>query len=137
MSISEYVSNLLSNYESMKIETNHVADGSDKYGLFKSPSRDIQQFNDGCYEVTEYYQFMAKQKAVSNRERKEADEWLEDLTYWADDFPHNYSFPELDKGRTVTSFSITGNPYPTDTKDKEILYQMSLAITYLREREDN
>lgn len=137
MTISEYVSVLLSNYEGMEIETNHVADGSDKYGLFKSPSRDVSQFNDSCYEVTEYYQFMARQKAVSDSERKEADEWLEDLTYWADDFPFNYSFPELDKGRVVTGFSITGNPYPIETMDKAIVYQMSLKITYLREREDN
>jgi len=136
MTVSAYIAELLKNYEGIEIDTNHVSDGSDKYGLFKSPSRNKTDFTDGSYEVTERYRFMARQKTVSQTERKEADEWLEDLTYWADDFPLNYNFPPLDKNRIVTGFSITGNPYPMEADSKETLYDMSLSITYIRERED-
>ena len=135
MTISSYITNLLSNYDGISIDTNHVKDGSDQYGLFKAPSRNTNEMNDGSYEVTEYYEFMARQSSVSSSERKEADEWLEDLTYWADDFAYTYEFPPLDKGRTVTGFSITGNPYPFEVDDNDTLYHMSLSITYLRERE--
>lgn len=136
MTISAYIVNLLKNYEGIEIDTNHMADGSDQYGLFKSPSRDIKDFNDGTYQITEYYQFLARQSGVSKTERKEADEWLEDLAYWIDDFPYNYSFPELDKNRDVKEVSITGSPYPLEADDKETMYQIMLSITYIREREE-
>ena len=136
MTISQYIVNLLKNYEGIEIDTNHVQEGSDKYGLFKSPSRNIKNFTDGSYEVTEYYQFVARQTSLSKSERKEADEWSEDLTYWADDFSFNYEFPKLDKNRTVTGFSITGSPYPMEVDDNETLYDLSLSIVYLREREE-
>lgn len=136
MTISAYIVNLLKNYEGIEIDTNHLPEGSDKYGLFKSPNRDIKNFNDSSYEITEYYQFLARQKAVSTSERKESDEWLEDLTYWIDDFPYNYSFPNIDGNRKVTGLSITGSPYPMEAENKETMYQIMLSITYIREREE-
>lgn len=136
MTISAYIVNLLKKYNGMKIETNHVSDGSDKYGLFKSPSRDIKDFTDGSYRITEYYQFFARQAGCSPSERKEADEWLEDLTYWLDDFSYNYDLPSIDGNRFVDGISITGCPYPMTDDSNGTLYQMSLSITYIREREE-
>lgn len=136
MTISAYIVKLLNNYEGIKIDTNHVSEGSDQYGLFKSPSRDIKKFNDSSYEITEYYQFLARQSAASRPERKEADEWLEDLTYWVDDLSYNYNFPSIDGNRKVTGLEITGSPYPMEADDKETLYQILLSITYTREREE-
>lgn len=136
MTISAYIVNLLKNYDGIEIDTNHMAEGSDQYGLFKSPSRDTKEFNDGTYQITEYYQFLARQSGVSKSERKEADEWLEDLAYWIDDFPFSYSFPPLDKKRNVIGLSITGSPYPMEAGDKDALYQILLSITYTREREE-
>ena len=136
MTISKYIADLLEQNKEISIETNHVKDGSDKYGLFKSPSRDIREYTDGSYEITEHYHFEARQSTISESERKEVDEWLEDLAYWADDYAFNGDFPELDKGRRVVGFSITGNPYPMLADSRETLYQMALSITYVRERED-
>ena len=136
MTISAYIVNLLKNYEGIEIDTNHMSDGSDQYGLFKSPSRDIRDFNDGTYQITEYYQFLARQSGVSKSERKEADEWLEELAYWIDDLTYYYSLPELDKNRQVTGVSITGSPYPMEANDKEAMYQILLSITYTRERRE-
>lgn len=135
MTISKYIADLLEENKEISVETNHIKDGSDKYGLFKSPSRSLKDLLDGSYEITEHYQFNARQKTVSESERKEADEWLEELTYWADDYSLNQEFPELDNGRRVVGFSITGNPYPMEANDKETLYQMALSIAYVRERE--
>ena len=136
MTISEYIVNLLKNYKKLEIDTNHVSEGSDKYGLFKSPSRNVREFIDSSYEITEYYQFLGRQVTVSADERKEADEWLEDFTYWVDDFPVNYNFPPLDKGRQVTAISVTGTPSPMEYGNDDTLFEMALAITYIREREE-
>lgn len=136
MTISKAITQWLKGYENINIETNHIKDGADKYGLFKSPSRDIKHFNDNSQEITEYYQFMAKQSAVSDTERKEADEWLEDLTYWVDDYDLENKYPDVGGNRRIESIELTGCPYPMESTEDEILYQMSLKITYSREREE-
>lgn len=136
MTISAYIAGILSKYEEITIDTNHMETGSDQYGLYKAPGRHRNDFTDGSYEVTENFQFFARQSSVSSAERKEADEWLEDLTYWIDDYPFKNGFPELDGNREVTAISITGSPYAMLTEQREVLYQMSISITYIRERED-
>lgn len=135
MTISAAVASWLSHYGSMEVDTNHITDGSDKYGLFKSPTRKKREFTDGSYEVTEFYQFFARQMSVSEEDRKDSDTWLEDLAYWADDFPFAYEYPELDGGRKITEIALSGTPYPMETGSSDTLFQMSLAVTYKRERE--
>ena len=61
MTISQYITDFLKNYENIEIDTNHVADGSDKYGMFKSPARDVRNNIDESYQITEYFNFFAKQ----------------------------------------------------------------------------
>ena len=136
MTISKYISDFLEEVTDITIDTNHVQDGSDKYGLFKSPGRTIRDFNDGSYEITENYQFVCKQNSASEYDRTDSDEFLENLTYAVDDFPYENDYPALDGGRTLKMISLTGCPYPMEADGKETLYQMSLAITYLRERTD-
>lgn len=135
MTISAAVASWLAFYESMEVDTNHIEDGSDKYGLFKSPTRTTKEFTDGSYEVTEFYQFYARQASVSEEDRKDSDAWLEDLAYWADDFSFQYEYPELDGGRKITKIALNGIPYPMETGSGDTLFQMSLAVTYTRERE--
>lgn len=134
--ISKAVIEFLKGFESLEVDTNHLKEGSDKYGLFKSPNRTVKHFIDGEYTITEYYQFLARQGGNSEYDRADSDEWLEDLTYWADDYSINHDYPELTKGRRIENIEVTGIPYPMETDDSEILYQMSLAVTYVRERED-
>ena len=135
MTISSYIVEFLKLYEGIEIETNHIPDGSDKNGLFKSPTREVSSKIDGSKEITEHYQFLARQASVQDVERKESDEWLEDLTYWIDDFSLNYVYPDIDKNRTVTDISVTGIPAPLEYQDDDIVYQISLSITYTRESE--
>jgi hypothetical protein len=134
--ISEAIVTFIKSYQTVEIDTGHIQDGSDTYGLFKSPNRDVKLFNDYSQEITEYYQFMAKQSSISNNDRKTADEWLEDLTYWVDDYSLNYAYPTLTGNRKITNIELTGCPYPMESTEDETLYQMSLKITYTREREE-
>ena len=135
MTISSYIVEFLKLYEGIEIETNHIPDGSDKNGLFKSPTREVSSKIDESKEITEHYQFLARQASVEDVERKESDEWLEDLTYWIDDFSLNYVYPDIDKNRTVKDISVTGIPAPLEYQDDDIVYQISLSITYTRESE--
>lgn len=133
MTISNYISNFIREFEKIVIDTNHIKDGSDKYGMFKSPARDVVRHTDDSCVITEYYQFFAKQNSESEADRKESDQWLEDLTYWVDDYEKEYEYyPNLDGGRMVVDIQATGSPTPFEDQDGEILYQISLSITYER-----
>lgn len=136
MTISEYISKWLKEYRKIEIDTNHVSDGSDKYGLFKSPARDVKEFTDESYEITEFYQFLIRQSASSKADRVDSDEWMEELAYWADDYHCWYEYPKLDGQRKVSDIRMTASPYPMEIKDRDALYQVTLSITYTRERED-
>ena len=136
MTISKAISEFLGMYQDLKIDTDHVSDGSDKYGLFRSPGRDKKEYTDGSYVITEHYQFFARQASLSDTERMENDEWLEDLTYWVDDYPLRYDYPALDKGRRILDISVTGTPCPMETGDQDTLYEIALSVKYVREREE-
>ena len=135
MTISAAISKWLAGYGEIVIETNHVSDGSDKYGLFKSPQRNTVSHVDYSYEITEYYQLLARLNSLSEDDRKDSDEQLEKLTYWADDYPFVYEYPALDGNRQILNISVTGNPYPLSTDSSDTIYQLSIEITYTRERE--
>ena len=136
MTISKAISEFLGRYQDLKIDTDHVSDGSDKYGLFKGPVREKNEYTDGSYEITEHYQFFARQASLAENERMENDEWLEDLTYWVDDYSRRYAYPVLDKGRQILDISVTGTPCPMEAGDQDILYEIALSIKYIREREE-
>ena len=136
MTISKYIVDFLNQYKNICIETNHMPEGSDKNGLFKSPNRDKLEYNDGTCKIVESYQLFARQSSISDDERMESDEWLEDLTYWIDDYGIKYEYPEIDGSRKVTDISVTGVPTPFEYENDDIVYQLSLSITYTRERED-
>jgi len=135
MTISEAISKWLAEYDGIVIETNHVSDGSDQYGLFKSPQRNIVSHVDSSYEITEYYQLLARLNSLSEDDRKDSDEQLEKLTYWADDYSFVHEYPALDGNRQILNISVTGSPYPLSTDSSDTVYQLSIEITYTRERE--
>lgn len=116
------------------IHTNHLSDGSDKYGIFRSPARLKVENIDGSYTVTEAYQFYGRLDSLSETEREDAEEQMEALVYAVDDYIFNYDWPELTGNRTIQDVEITGCPYPIETTDEDLLYQISLNITYVRER---
>lgn len=136
MTISQAIVEWLSHYKDLTIETNHIKDGADKYGLFKSPTRQVKNYLNLDYEITEYYQLLIRQNSVSEDDRKDSDEFLENLTYWADDFQFEYEYPKLDKNRKILDIEVTGTPYPLQTNSDDSIYQITIKITYSRERED-
>lgn len=133
MTISRYIIDFLKLYNNIKIDTNHIEAGADKNGLFKSPARDLVRDTDGSTIITEYYNFFAFANSMSEEERSEDDEWLENFIYWMDDYSIDYDYPTIDGGRRITNIEVTGCPTPYTDNDNGIMYQISLQITYERE----
>ena len=62
---------------------------------------------------------------------------MEELIYWIDDYGILNEYPIIDGNREVIDISVTGVPAPLDYENDEIVYQISLSITYKREREES
>lgn len=123
--------------KAVKVDTDQVGEGADSLGLFKSPNRERKEYNDNSYLITEYYQLYVVREGQDNRDREDNDEWLEKFAYWVDDCQYEQKFPKLDDDRRCTDIELAGTPYMFETKeDNTNLYQISLKITYLRERKE-
>lgn len=139
MTVSRAIAEWLKGYDmkAVKVDTDQVGEGADSLGLFKSPNRERKEYNDNSYLITEYYQLYVVREGQDNRDREDNDEWLEKFAYWVDDCQYEQKFPKLDDDRRCTDIELAGTPYMFETKeDNTNLYQISLKITYLRERKE-
>lgn len=139
MTVSRSIAQWLEGYgmKAVKIDTDQVGEGADSLGIFKSPEREVTDYNDSSYRIKEYYQLFAVRDGQEKQEREENDEWLENFAYWVDDCRYHGDFPKLDTNRKCTDIELTGTPYMFETKENNAaIYQVSLAVTYSREREE-
>lgn len=140
MTVSKSIVEWLKGYDmkAVKVNTDQVGEGADSLGIFKSPNRDREEYNDNSYLITEYYQLFVVREGQDNRDREDNDEWLEKFAYWVDDCQYEQKFPELDDNRKCADIELAGTPYMFEAKeDNTNLYQISLKITYSRERKVN
>lgn len=139
MTVSRAIAEWLKGYDmkAVKVDTDQVGEGADSLGLFKSPNRERKEYNDNSYLITEYYQLYVVREGQDNRDREDNDEWLEKFAYWVDDCQYEQKFPKLDDDRRCIDIELAGTPYMFEAKeDNTNLYQISLKITYLRERKE-
>lgn len=139
MTVSKAIVKWLAGYgvKPIKISTDQVGEGADSLGLFKSPNRETENFNDAAYRITEYYQLYVIRDGQEDRDRCDNDEWLENFAYWVDDCGCSGNLPVLNNNRTCEMIALSGTPYMMEARENSTaLYQMSLKITYRREREE-
>lgn len=137
MTVGKSIKEWLKGYDMkvVKVNTDQVGDGADSFGIFKSPNREKTDYNDSSYQITEYYELFVTREGHESRDREDNDEWLENFAYWVDDSQYNNELPELDNGRKCIDIELAGTPYMFEAKeDNTMLYQISLKITYTRER---
>lgn len=137
MTISNAISKWLEGYEMkpVKVNIDQVGAGADSLGIFKSPNREVVDYNDESYKITEYYNLFVVREGQEYQDRAENDEWLENFAYWVDDKGYMEEYPKLDNDRKCLRLWLSGTPYMFEAKeDNTVLYQISLGITYLRER---
>lgn len=137
MTVSKAIAKWLEAYEmkAVKVSTDQVGEGADSLGIFKSPNRETSAYLDDSYLITEYYQLFVVRDNQEDLERNENDEWLENFAYWVDDCQYVQAFPELDNGRKCTDIWMASTPYMFEARENNTaLYQISLGITYSRER---
>lgn len=119
----------------VKVNVDLVGAVADSLGIFKSPNREVTNHNDSSYKITEYYDLFVVRESQENADREDNDRWLENFAYWVDDCSYTENYPKLDENRKCCNIWLSGTPYMFEAKeDNTSLYQISLGITYARER---
>lgn len=134
--IAQALMQFLESFGSLEAVTSYGDGGQDKYGLTRATDRTVKNCISGAYEITEYYQLYARQIGDSEGNLKECDEWLEALTYWVDDYSLQYDYPTLSGSRHIEKIELVGVPHSVDIESNEMIYNLALTISYVRERED-
>ncbi len=100
---------------------------------WKMPAREVKNYADSAYEITEYYRLSVGCPAQQETELETDEEWMENFAYWVDDCPFNENLPLLDKERRCLSVELMSMPYLGKTQELNTnLYQVILKVTYER-----
>ena len=139
MTISECIIEWLSEYKQMEfaecaVDQIEAEDGT--YAIFKTPNKNITEYADGSQLITEYFQLMAKKATQLNLERVNNLQMLADLENWVDEKNMDEEYPELSKAGKLTckDISISNSNSILSQEDESAIYQLSIAVQYLKER---
>lgn len=113
------------------VDTDRLEAQAEACGIYKQANRVVVDYVDGSKLITEYYYFLTRQATDLESDRVGNQEFLENLEHWIDDQNEIGALPNYDGVETV---EITNGFYMQESEEDEAVYQVSLGITYLRER---
>lgn len=104
--------------------------------LFRSPQKQEKTYLDGSKEVTEYYNFFARKSTLLDETRVENQQLLDDLTEWIENKAYEKDYPDLSQAGNLACEDITVNGASAinSQEDDNAIYQITIAIQYLKER---
>lgn len=114
-----------------RIDTDIQAAEVESYSLVKEPVQNVKNYLSGKQEITEHYAIMARLSSQTNTDRIENNGFGETLEAWVLEQDRNRNYPVLPVA--VQSISVTTPFYIGKTETNNSLYQMTIAIKYIKE----
>lgn len=104
--------------------------------LFRSPQKQEKAYLDGSKDITEYYNFFARKSTLLDETRVENQQLLDDLTEWIENKAFEEDYPDLSQVGNLACEDITVNGASAinSQEDDNAIYQVTIAIQYLKER---
>lgn len=137
MTVSEAVIKWLKTFNPEEYwKINHIDTGIqsakvDTYSLAKEPVQNVKHYLSGKQEITEHYAIMARLSSQTNTDRIENNGFGEALEAWVSEQDRNKNYPVLPV--QVQEISVTTPFYIGKTETNQSLYQMTIAIKYIKE----
>mgnify|MGYP007123073528 CR=1 FL=1 len=123
-----------SDFQKLKrIDTDMQSAEVDSYSLVKEPVQNVKSYLSGKKEYTDHYMMQARLSSVSNTERMENNGFGEALEKWVSQKNMERDFPVIPDA-DVKSISVTTPFYAGKTEADNIIYQMTVAIKYEKEK---
>lgn len=104
------------------------------YALVKEPIINKKTSISGKITATEHYTLMARLDSQTDSDRKANNTWGIDLEEWVENKNRNKEWPILENGQ-VRSISVTTPFYLGEAGISESVYQLTISITYVKEKE--
>lgn len=104
------------------------------YSLVKEPIINKKHSVSGKITATEHYTLMARLDSQTDSDRIANNEWGTDLEEWVEKKNRDKEWPELTKAK-VQNVSVTTPFYLGESGKSESVYQLTISITYVKEKE--
>ena len=133
MTVTESIIKWLQGYEKSSIQADILRPGSIKYALAKEPIQNVKSYLSGKKEYTNHYTFMARLPSANKEECIDNTDFGEKLEEWVKEKNRNEEYPEIESV-VVKSIRITTPFYIGITQEQDSIYQMTIAIKYVKEK---
>lgn len=132
MTVSEGIITWLREFKPKKIDTDIQRAGTGRYSLAKEPVQNVKSYLSGKKEYTDHYTFCACMPNQENAECIDNNVFGEKLTEWVNEQNRLGNYPVL-QDATVKEIRITTPFFMGATSESDSLYQMTIAIKYVKE----
>lgn len=103
------------------------------YAIYKTPQRSEKPYMDGSKLITEHYSFFTRRASQLDEECIANNIFLEELADWIEGRDMDEDYPQMPEGMICEEISVDDNSILLQ-EDRETIYQLTIAITYLKER---
>lgn len=135
MTVSESIIHWLGGFDPSKMEgiqTDLLASDIRSYSLVKEPIQNVQNFISGKQIITGHYTLMARLAGRTDPARVENSRFGEALETWISGQDRKKNYPMIE-GAVVQKVDVTSPFYLGRTQEHDSLYQMTVAIRYMKE----
>lgn len=139
MTVSEAVIKWMKGFDTSEfqkineIDTDMQSAEVDSYSLVKEPVQNMKSYLSGKKEYTDHYMLQARLSSISNTERIENNGFGEALEKWVSQKNLERDFPVIPDA-VVKRISVTTPFYAGKTENDNIVYQMTVAVKYEKEK---
>lgn len=135
MTVSESVIRWLKGFDASRlknINTDMLAADVKSYALIKEPTQNVQSFLSGRKVITDHFTLMARLPSKTNSTRIDTSGFGEALADWISIQNAAGNYPAVENAK-VQEISVTTPFYLGQSEENDSLYQMTVAIKYMKE----
>ncbi len=133
MTVSESIIKWLQGFQMGRIDTDIQKADKGRYSLAKEPVQNVKSYLSGRKEYTEHYTIRARLPSLADADRIANNGFGERLSEWVDEKNGKEEFP-LIKNAVVSEIKITTPFYMGATATNDSVYEMTIAIRYVKEK---
>lgn len=133
MTVSESIIKWLQGFDMGRIDTDIQKSGSGSYSLAKEPLQNTKTYLSGRKEHTDHYTVRARLPSQTDADRIANNSFGEKLSEWVGEMNTRGQFPEIEDA-TVNEIKVTTPFYMGATSTNDSIYEMTIAIKYVKEK---
>jgi hypothetical protein len=112
-------------------DTDRLRAEAESLGIYKQPTNETVDYIDGSTLCTDYFYIVARQEAQEERDRVSNQEFLEQFEQWIAEQNYKSNYPQ---GHNIEEISVANSFYMQETDGEQAVYQISVGVTYRKER---